>query len=117
MAAMPVKEKRKEKNVAVKTDTKKASFILYIEGKTIAEIAAERNLAIGTIEGHLSYFVGIGEIDVDNLVAIEKQQSIRSAVEKYGSEVHKTIMENIPAGISYGEVKIVLATLKKGSPV
>ena len=117
MAAMPVKEKRKEKNVAVKTDTKMASFILYKEGKTIAEIAAERNLAIGTIEGHLSYFVGIGEIDVDNLVAIEKQQSIKNTLEKYGSEVHKTIMENIPAGISYGEVKIVLATLKKTAAV
>ena len=117
MAALPVKERRKEKPVAVKTDTKMASFILYKEGKTIAAIAAERNLAVGTIEGHLSYFVGIGEIDVDNLVAIEKQQSIKNAVEKYGYEVHKTIMENIPAGISYGEVKIVLATLKKASAV
>ncbi len=117
MAAMPVKERPKEKTVAVKTDTKMASFTLYKDGKTIAAIAAERNLAIGTIEGHLSYFVGIGEIDVDNLVAIEKQQSIKNAVEKYGYEVHKTIMENIPAGISYGEVKIVLATLKKASAV
>jgi len=97
----------------VKTDTKTASFILYKEGKTIPEIATERNLAVGTIEGHLSYFVGLGQVDIDDIVDVEKQQSIKEAVEKHGYEVHKTIMENIPAGISYGEVKIVLATLKK----
>lgn len=113
MEAMPVKAKRKEKTVEVKTDTKTASFVLYKEGKTMAEIATERNLAVATIEGHLSYFVGIGEIDINNLVSAEKQLSIKEAVAKYGYEVHKTIMENIPAGISYGEVKIVLATLKK----
>ena len=114
--AVPVKAKRKEKeikNTVVKTDTKTSSYLLYKEGKTIAEIAAERNLTVGTVEGHLSYFVGIGEIDVDTLVAVAKQQFIKKAVATYGYEVHKTIMENIPAGISYGEVKIVLATLKK----
>ena len=113
MEAMPVKTKRKEKTVEVKTDTKNASFGLYKEGKTVAEIATERNLAVPTIEGHLSYFVGIGEIDINSLVSAEKQLSIKDAVAKHGYEVHKTIMENIPAGISYGEVKIVLATLKK----
>jgi hypothetical protein len=115
MEALPVKPKRKQKNIEVKTDTKTTSFLLYKEGKTIAEIATERNLAISTIEGHLSYFVGIGEIDVSDLVSVEKQQSIKNAVAQHGYEVHKTIMENIPAGISYGEVKIVLATLKKDS--
>ena len=113
MEAMPVKAKRKEKPMEVKINTKTASFVLYKEGKTMAEIATERNLAVATIQGHLSYFVGIGEIDVNNLVSAEKQLSIKDAVAKHGYEVHKTIMENIPAGISYGEVKIVLATLKK----
>jgi len=113
MEAMPVKSKRKEKTMEVKTDTKTASFILFKEGKTIAEIATKRSLAKGTIEGHLSYFVGLGEIEINNLVSAEKQLSIKEAVAKYGYEVHKTIMENIPAGISYGEVKIVLANLKK----
>ncbi len=113
MIAIPVKVKRKQKSVEVKTDTKTTSFILFKEGKTIHQIAIKRNLTIGTIEGHLSYFVGIGEIDINDLVSAEKQNSIKDAVTKYGYEVHKTIMENITDGISYGEVKIVLATLKK----
>lgn len=113
MEAMPVKAKRKEKNIKGKTDTKTVSFVLYKEGKTIAEIAKQRSLAIGTIEDHLSYFVGMGLIDVNNLVGTEKQHFIKDAVAKHGYVVHKTVMENIPAGISYGEVKIVLASLKK----
>ena len=113
MEAMQVKTKRKKKTVETKTDTKTTSFDLYKEGKTMVEIATERSLAVATIEGHLSYFVGIGKIDVNDLVSAEKQLFIKDAVAKHGYEVHKTIMENIPAGISYGEVKIVLATLKK----
>ena len=113
MDTMPEKAKRKEKTVEVKTDTKTASFILFKAGKTKAEIAVERSLAIATIDGHLAYFVGIGEIDVDHLVPLEKQQAIKNAVAIHGHEVHKTIIENIPAGISYGEVRIVLASIKK----
>ena len=112
MEAMPVKQKRKEKSTEVKTDTKTATFLLFKEKKSIAEIATERNLVAGTIEGHLAYFVGIGEIDVNELVSTEKQIFIKEAIAKHGEEIHKTIMENIPKGISYGEVKIVLASLK-----
>lgn len=113
MDALPIKEKRKEKNRETKTDTKTASFLLYKQQKTIAEIAAERNLVPGTIEGHLAYFVGIGEIDISELVSADKQIFIKDAILKYGHDSHKTIMENIPAGISYGEVKMVLASIKK----
>jgi hypothetical protein len=115
--AMPVKAKRKVKTVEAKTDTKTASFRLFKEGKTVAEIAAERNLVAGTIEGHLAYFVELGEIDVSELLSITKQNSINGAVSMHGTEGHKKIMENLPAGISYGEVKIMLASLKKGQPV
>ncbi|MDN3659520.1 helix-turn-helix domain-containing protein [Ferruginibacter paludis] len=115
--AIPVKAKRKVKTMEVKTDTKTASFRLFKEGKTIAEIAAERNLAVGTIEGHLAYFVELGEVDVSGLLSTTKQDLINEAVSKHGTEGHKKIMENLPAGISYGEVKIMLASLKKGQPV
>lgn len=116
MEAIPVKQKRKEKSKEVKTDTKMASFLLFKQQKTIAEIAIERNLVAGTIEGHLAYFVGIGEIDVNELVNFDNQSFIKEAVAKHGPDVHKKIMEDIPAGISYGEVKIVLASLKKLNP-
>ncbi|NQU87893.1 MAG: helix-turn-helix domain-containing protein [Mariniphaga sp.] len=53
------------KTTKPKVDTKKLSFELYILGKNINEIAAERNLTQTTIAGHLAYYVGKGELDVN----------------------------------------------------
>ena len=113
MAALPskaIKEKAaREKNAIAKTDTKTISFNLYKERKTIAEIAIERNLTIGTIEGHLVPFIGNGEIEINDLVPANKQQLILNAVAIHGSLSHKTLIENLPADISYGEIRMVLA--------
>ena len=40
------KRERKEKSAEEKTDTKTLSYNLFKEGKSIAEIAKERNMAI-----------------------------------------------------------------------
>ncbi|MDR3328251.1 MAG: AAA family ATPase [Prevotellaceae bacterium] len=49
-----VKKGKKEK--AVKGETQRTSLQLFLEGKTVAEIAKERNFALTTIEGHLAGF-------------------------------------------------------------
>jgi len=54
-----------------KEDTKKTSFDLYKEGKTIQQIADERNLSTTTIEAHLAHYVGTGEIPVNKFVSQE----------------------------------------------
>jgi hypothetical protein len=55
----------------IKEDTKKISFELFKEGKAISQIAEERNLSITTIEGHLAYYVGTGEIPISKFVSQE----------------------------------------------
>ena len=113
MAALPAKEKaQREKMAVTKTDTKAISFNLFKEGKTLAEIAAERNLTVGTIESHFVPFIADGEIDINDLVNAKKQQAILSAVAIHGSLSHKTLIDNLPADISYGEIKMVLAVGK-----
>lgn len=57
---MPEKKVIKAKSKKQKPDTKKLSFGLYKEGKTIVEISKERNLSPTTIEGHLAYFIESG---------------------------------------------------------
>ena len=49
-----------------KLDTKRVSLDLYKSGRTIDQIAAERNLKPGTIEGHLAYFIARGDLDALN---------------------------------------------------
>ena len=116
MAALPKKTAKdkalKEKNAVTKTDTKTLSFNLYKEGKTIPEIAAERNLSVATIEGHLVPFIGEGEIAINDLVPIKKQQLILDAVAIHGPLSHKTLIENLPDTITYGDIKMVLAAGK-----
>lgn len=63
---IPEAEKKKPKKE--RGDSRKVSFDLLNQGLTIAQIAEERNLTISTIESHLSYYVGTGEIPVGKLV-------------------------------------------------
>jgi PIF1-like helicase/Helix-turn-helix domain/HRDC domain/Helicase len=106
------KRERKPKSTEVKPDTKTVSFELYKAGKGITEIARERNYTTTTIEGHLAYFVGSGEIEIDKVVSKEKQVLIKDAVTQHGTLNLKTLIENLPTGISYGEIRMVLAANK-----
>ena len=121
IAALPTKvakeKAQREKNATAKTDTKTTSFNLYKEGKSIAEIAAERNLGIATIEGHLVPFISDGEIEINDLVPVKKQQLILDAVAIHGSLSHKTLIENLPDTITYGEIRMVLAAGKNNSRI
>jgi signal recognition particle subunit SEC65 len=116
MAALPSKAAKekvaREKNAVAKTDTKTISFNLYKEGKTIAEIAAERNLTVGSIETHLIPFILDGEIEINDLISAKRQQLILDAVAVHGVLSHKTLIENLPADFTYGEIKMVLAAQK-----
>jgi hypothetical protein len=116
MGALPSKASKekvvREKNAVAKTDTKTISFNLYKEGKSIAEIAAERKLTIGSIETHLIPFITEGEIDINDIVPVKKQELIVAAVAIHGAQSHTTIIKNLPGDITYGEIKMVLAARK-----
>nr|MBP6432831.1 helix-turn-helix domain-containing protein [Ferruginibacter sp.] len=109
------KKERKEKSTEPKVDTKALTYDLYKQGKSIDEIAKERNFTTATIESHLAHYIGLGELDINDFVSKEKQQAIKDAAAIHGTQSHKLIMENLPAGISYGEIKMVLSIYKNES--
>jgi len=101
--------KRQRKSAAPSSsDTKRTSLHLFKEGKTISEIATERQLSPGTIESHLAEFVTSGDLELDAVVPIHKQQAIEKAAGIYGKLSLKTLKENLPEEITYGEIKMVL---------
>ena len=55
-----------------KPDTKEVTYRLFRQGKSIEEIARERELVSGTIAGHLEHYVRSGEVKIEQLVAREK---------------------------------------------
>jgi ATP-dependent DNA helicase RecQ len=103
------KRERKEKSAEEKTPSGLVSLNLFREGKSIEEIAKDRNMAKGTIERHLAAFVASKQINIDELVSAEKQNLIKDAVEENGKESLSALKRNLPENISFGEIRFVLA--------
>jgi len=95
------------------SNTAQESFTLFRSGKSVSEIAALRSLAPTTIESHLSFYIYNGAIDVKEMVNDEKKQLIKDAVESYGAEKLSPLKEILGEDISYGEIKAVVAWMRK----
>ena len=72
MENKPEEPKVKVQKPGGATPTQQASFDLFTSGKTVAEVAAARELSVSTIEGHLAHFVLTGKLDVKDFVTVEK---------------------------------------------
>ena len=73
--SLPSKPKR-EKATRDKTPTREISFTMFKKPMTVEEIAKQRNLVPGTIEGHLSHYIGTGELPVTEFLSTEKLEKI-----------------------------------------
>jgi hypothetical protein len=88
--------------------TGQVSMSMFLSGMSINEIAAERGLAVSTIEGHLAGYVETGELPVEKLLSKEK---IRVIAEYFLSTEDlnlKRAIEVLGNEYSYGELNIVL---------
>jgi ATP-dependent DNA helicase RecQ len=95
------------------TDTKKASLQLFHLGRSIPEIAAERNLSTSTIESHLAHFVFTGELNVNEIVRKEKIQPIMDVLEKHNSMELSPIKQQLGDEYSYGEIRAVMSYMRR----
>ena len=112
------KRERKAKTEGVakparSSDTAFDSYTQFRSGKTVAEIATIRSLAIATIEGHLSYYIYTGAMELHELVAESKVPAVKDAVESYGGDRLAPLKEVLGEDYSYGEIKAVLAWMRK----
>jgi uncharacterized protein YpbB len=92
----------------IKEETKKISFDLFNEGKAISQIAKERNLSKTTIEGHLAYFIGTGDIPVSKLVS----QEITELISMHFKENDDLRMAPVKAAlgekVSWSDIRFVM---------
>ncbi len=110
-AGLVLEEPKREKKKP-KTDTKQVSFELWKAGKSIAEIAEERNYTESTIEGHLSYFVSTGEIGIEKLVIPEKIKHISEFFIHEKTQLLSEAKTALGDEVSYGELRLVLNYLR-----
>jgi lambda repressor-like predicted transcriptional regulator len=112
----PTKRQRKEPSKEIKTPTALISFNLYKEGKTIAEVALERNLTKSTVASHLCEFIKTGEMVVTQLVEPSKIDQIITTIKESKEEGLSPIKNKLGDGFSYIDIKAVqqhLAWLNK----
>lgn len=94
-----------------RTDSFEETLRLFREGKPVTEIAKERNLAVGTIESHLTRFIWQGNIHINEIVSREKQQRIGKALAGFTGSTINPVKQRLGEEISYGEIRMVMASL------
>jgi hypothetical protein len=91
-----------------KVNTKQLSYELFKAGKSIDEVAQERGLTRSTIEGHLTHFIAMGELDLLDALEEEKWMPISQYFTEQGlaiglSEAKAALGDDF----TYGEIKMV----------
>ncbi len=109
----PVRSKPVKQPKERASDTKRISKELYRSGKSIDEIAEERQLSVTTIESHLAFYITNGELAIDELVSFDKQKLIQSMITQYGSLSLKQLKDHLPSSISYGEIRMMVADTER----
>lgn len=108
----PETQAQLEKTDSPKIDTKKESLKLFEQGLTPAQIAAQRNLVLSTIEGHLSHFVEEGQLAIENIISKEKQKAIEEKFQQMPEKKLSELKVSLGQDYSYGELKMVQAHLR-----
>ncbi|PXV65022.1 UvrD-like helicase family protein [Dysgonomonas alginatilytica] len=98
-----------KKSKPQKGDSQRITLLLFNEGKTLKEIATERNLSTTTIEGHLSEFILTGELSVDKLISEEKQNYLLPRLKDIQPNTPlSSIKEELPKEYTYLDIKAMM---------
>ena len=101
----------KDNPAAKKISTYEQSYILYKAGKSIEEIAKERGLTEGTIQGHLVPYINNGDIKLEDVIEEKKINIIKRIAKAVGRENGiKPIKEQCPSDITYNDINLVIKT-------
>jgi len=92
-----------------KPDSKIVTLGLFKDGKTLQEIARERNLAVSTIEGHLASFVAKGELEATSFISQEKYDTIVAASKKLNTLQTGPVKVLLGPEYSYSDIRFALA--------
>ncbi len=94
--------------------TRQVTFTMFEEGRSIEEIARERNLKTSTIASHLAELIEAGEpIDVDRLLAPDRYQAIVAAIEQVEENTLKPVKELLGDSYSYEDIRIARAIMRQ----
>jgi len=91
-----------------KRDTKETSLQIFKAGKSIDQIAFERDLNVNTIFGHLASFIPSGEVKITDLISEKHYKELKALIPKHTFENLSDLKSQIADKYSYGEIRLVL---------
>jgi ATP-dependent DNA helicase RecQ len=94
--------------------TRYVTLDLYRAGRSIEEIAAERNFKTGTVINHLAELIEIGEtVDVEALIRSDHYDAILAALLQVGGDLLRPVKDVLGDDYSYEEIRLVRALLRR----
>ncbi|WP_075351523.1 helix-turn-helix domain-containing protein [Algoriphagus marinus] len=108
---LKTKTGRKKTGVAkpkrTKGDSQELTFALFEMGKTIPQIAEERELAESTIKSHLADGIALGRIELSDCLPEEVISEIKSQFDRF--KTVSALREHFQGKFDYGTLKMVFA--------
>ncbi len=107
---------KRERKIHAKRDEKgdstyDISLKMFKQGSSVSEIAKLREMAVSTIETHLVRFIPTGDIELQEIVELEKAEIIKETILSFGEEATLgKVKEKLGDDYSYGEIRAVIAT-------
>ncbi len=98
------------------SDTQRHSLFLFRAGKSLDEIAGTRGLTRGTIEGHLSHFIGLGELDIHSVLDSATVADIRQFLQDQPEAGVAEAKSHFGKKYSYGELRMVVRHFREQKP-
>ena len=110
----PEKESAVAPHISAGPSTHQLTLELYNEGKSVEEIARERDLKPRTIMNHLVELIEVGEtLDVEPLIQTGHYEVIVDALQQVGSDLLKPVKELLGDEYSYEEIRLVRALMRR----
>jgi ATP-dependent DNA helicase RecQ len=98
----------------MKSTPEKETLRLLTEGRSFEEIASMRDRQVGTVVRTVADLVERGEVEFQPAwVSPAKQQQIERACKEVGMNGLSPIKQALPESISYDEIKLVVARLRR----
>src|SRR5690606_17817955 len=96
----------------VKGETYFKTYGLLKEGKTFAEAAAERQLSLGTIEGHAAAGIAEGVVDIASVREDAGRDAIADWMRGNATATTQEARNHFGEQYSYGQLRMVQAWVK-----
>ncbi|MEJ6791158.1 MAG: helix-turn-helix domain-containing protein [Lacinutrix sp.] len=92
-------------------DTNRTSLQLFKSGKSIEQIAMERDLNVNTITGHLASFIASGEVKILDLISEKHYKELKAIIPNQKFENLSDLKHQVDNKYTFGELRLVLDDL------